>query len=523
MALAISIEGGESSSKISKNPGKEKKFGNLIRRKKTSTASLVEENDNSKRLSGESVVLTHDSVYPDTDPLYAYSASKARTTNHSSHVIDIEKGYSEIQRVPSSSDSSAYSDEDVYIVSNDQMARELFSENKALPAPAHRKQKSIFSRAVSLVYSGDGKEQPKKKKSITDLMPTAKPPHLENSADEDKKSVVGHERKKSITGHERNKSFTGSIIPEKPRKRIEYLRSESKRMKHKKNISGIPNLVVRRPSLAVEGSETEAEPLELEQIPEELQEKLRTMGIEGRQLGDMDFDNALLLVMVDPTNPAATDITSASDRKYIFDSALRANEDGMERMCNQVGDNNPEVIERKLATADMYKGLGMPHAAEILLRQVVQAHKLLLSDSEDSLYDLCSSMNDLALLLMSMQKYGDAEKTFLEIVDPMTRLFGDSHPDMAVLYGNLAIAIRCQSQRNFDNAIAYHGKAVEILEVTIGQDHTDTIYQRAQMGVTFIKAGQQKGKRMVRDALTQLKAANIHENHPWLTMLSDYL
>jgi len=105
---------------------------------------------------------------------------------------------------------------------------------------------------------------------------------------------------------------------------------------------------------------------------------------------------------------------------------------------------------------------------------------------------------------MAMHKYSEAQGLLEEIVGIVAQNLGERHADVGVIYGNLAIVYRCQS--NFIASISSHEKAIEIMELALGPEHADSVYQRAHMGITQIRMGfPQKGKRLIKECMTTLK------------------
>lgn len=240
-----------------------------------------------------------------------------------------------------------------------------------------------------------------------------------------------------------------------------------------------------------------------------------TVGIGIRQEGDMDLNDALVLVLMHPKNPSSSSIFVTSEK---YDAAIRANEEEIARL-ELLGDTNPEVILLKAATADWYKGLGMPKAAEILLRQVIDAQKRVLPPGHP---DISSSTNDLCLLLISMHRYEEAYAVGKETLAAVIDTQGFDHVDVACVWGNVAVALRYQE--NYQESVAAHENAVAILEMRYGPNHPDTVYQRAQMGVTHIRLGAiQKGKRIVKDSMLLFRdVLSLPDTHPWINTFKEY-
>eukprot|EP01041_Mallomonas_annulata_P005737 gene5737-11602_t len=233
--------------------------------------------------------------------------------------------------------------------------------------------------------------------------------------------------------------------------------------------------------------------------------------------GDMDFEAALLLVLLDPTRMHSDDFGTFFKGNSMYDVAIKANEEEIKRLSNELQPDNADLIALKAATADMYKGLGMPVAAEEMLKEVMDSHLRVYGQSSP---EYISSANDLGLLLVSMHKFAEAQSLFEEVVSVLFKSQGEVHADTAAALGNLAIALRGQS--NFTDAISVQERANMILEATIGAEHANTAYQRGQLGITYIQMGSvQKGRRYIQEALSQLREINnLKEHHPWILSLN---
>lgn len=267
-----------------------------------------------------------------------------------------------------------------------------------------------------------------------------------------------------------------------------------------KNIEFLSHGEERKPTLSDEATDT-----------------LRDWGLLNRLEGDMELDDALLLTMLDSKNSSTSKTVSASG--YLYDTALRANEAELERLSSKLGDDHPEVLSLKAATADLFKALGMPHQAEILLRQVLESQRKVLGARHQ---DLAESLNDLSLLLIAMHEYRDALDILEELLVALSSSHGPIHPDVACVYGNLAIALRYQS--SFVDCLAAHEQCVSIMNVAYGPDHPETLFQRGQMGVSLVHSkASVRGKKILTECLDQLRQANIPECHPWVTFFSEYV
>eukprot|EP01041_Mallomonas_annulata_P002528 gene2528-4917_t len=235
------------------------------------------------------------------------------------------------------------------------------------------------------------------------------------------------------------------------------------------------------------------------------------------KVGYMELEAALLLVLSNPAFPYAKEF-GVTER--ILESTLHLNRVELEKMCREHSHDHPDVIAIKIATADLYKGLGMPEECEKLLLEVIESQRKLFGSNYS---DLHANMNDLGLLFMAMHKYAEAQALFEDVVTLVCTSQGAEHPDAAAALGNLAVALRKQS--NFDASLTVHERAVFILNAAYGFDYPDTAYQRALMGITYISMGAtQKGKRLIKEAYINFSEMHEYSSyHPWVLMLTQWV
>ena len=81
---------------------------------------------------------------------------------------------------------------------------------------------------------------------------------------------------------------------------------------------------------------------------------------------DVRMEDALLTTLDIPSY-SGTGTVADLRRSPAYAVALKANEDALCATANILGDDHPDVISRKLSTADIYKGLGM-FSFSVLLR-----------------------------------------------------------------------------------------------------------------------------------------------------------
>jgi len=223
------------------------------------------------------------------------------------------------------------------------------------------------------------------------------------------------------------------------------------------------------------------------------------------------FDCALLLHFDQPsrTRPCPLSELQHTD---IYHSALLCNETALDTLIKTKGQDHPSVIKRRITTASLYKGLGRIHDAVSLLEAAVASYR---RTREAPAEHVASAINDLALCYSALNRHKEAETLLHEAIEILTGFFGGVHPDIAVALGNIAQTLR--ASRDYSAALPYHDRAIKIMESILGKDHPDSYFQRGQYALTLIRANDvQKGRKILRDVVTNLQSLNYPVSHPWL-------
>jgi hypothetical protein len=85
-----------------------------------------------------------------------------------------------------------------------------------------------------------------------------------------------------------------------------------------------------------------------------------------------------------------------------YSVALKANEDALIATANILGEDHPDVIQRKISTADVYKGLGMMREAADMLGEVMDCQRRARTTNNDITPQLLLTLNELGLIYTSL-------------------------------------------------------------------------------------------------------------------------
>ena len=86
--------------------------------------------------------------------------------------------------------------------------------------------------------------------------------------------------------------------------------------------------------------------------------------------------------------------------------------------------------------------------------------------------DVATSLNNLALLYASQERYEEAEPLYLQALSLRKKLLGEEHPSVAISLNNLAGLY--QSQGRYEEAEPLYLQALSILFSVLGDNHPYT-------------------------------------------------
>ncbi len=126
--------------------------------------------------------------------------------------------------------------------------------------------------------------------------------------------------------------------------------------------------------------------------------------------------------------------------------------------------------------------------------------------------DLTLTLNNLAGLYKSLERYEEAEPLYLRALAIRTQQLGREHPDVATSLNNLAVL--CKAQRRFGEAQHLYQQAINILEHRLGNDHpsvANTLHNLA--GLHRSQKQYAEAEPLYRRALV-IREQKLGSNHP---------
>ncbi len=103
---------------------------------------------------------------------------------------------------------------------------------------------------------------------------------------------------------------------------------------------------------------------------------------------------------------------------------------------------------------------------------------------------LAGLLNDRGVLLLRQARYAEAETVLREALDRARRLYGDDHPRVIVIYGNLAGAIRQQGgEDKLAASLPFYEQARELAIERYGPDHSQSVAMTYNLGNAYRESG----------------------------------
>ncbi len=126
--------------------------------------------------------------------------------------------------------------------------------------------------------------------------------------------------------------------------------------------------------------------------------------------------------------------------------------------------------------------------------------------------DLTLTLNNLAGLYKSLERYEEAEPLYLRALAIRTQQLGRQHPDVATSLNNLAVL--CKAQRRYGEAQHLYEQAIDILEQQLGTNHptvANTLHNLA--GLYKSQKQYTEAEPLYRRALA-IREQKLGINHP---------
>ena len=199
-------------------------------------------------------------------------------------------------------------------------------------------------------------------------------------------------------------------------------------------------------------------------------------------------------------------------------------------LARQVGDSLKieeygELIE-KVADTDSYMSVELGYTkvrerlvlAEDVSRSVnVRIKEMLevggwMEMDETFLQSISNLLNNMGLVYNAQGDYEKALEYYGKALEISERTLGNDHPDTATTYNNMGLAY--QAQGEYEKALEYYGTALEVSERVLGSDHPDTATTYSNMaGVYQVQGEYEKALEYCGKAL-EVSERVLGSGHP---------
>jgi serine/threonine protein kinase len=151
----------------------------------------------------------------------------------------------------------------------------------------------------------------------------------------------------------------------------------------------------------------------------------------------------------------------------------------------------------------------LPEAQQLLRRALDEE----LSIGSTATEGVIEARNGLADVLVTMGRSVDAEPLLRQIVDDVTRLYGDVHPMVGVAYTNLGNALSDIPEK-FGAAEQAYLKAIDIVSQTKGPQHQEIATAHNNLGALYLKTQEWQRAADAYAKSIALRATLLGERHP---------
>ena len=154
-----------------------------------------------------------------------------------------------------------------------------------------------------------------------------------------------------------------------------------------------------------------------------------------------------------------------------------------------------EILTSKLAL--------LPHA--VALMDHVKYESVQNSESAAQCY------NNIALLYEKQGEYEKALEYYKKALNIRKEKLGKEHPDTATIYNNIAVIYH--NQGKYGKALAYHTKALIVFKINPGEDHPDTATIYNNIGSIHYKQGEYKKSWDCHTKALNIRKRKLGEDH----------
>jgi CHAT domain-containing protein len=196
-------------------------------------------------------------------------------------------------------------------------------------------------------------------------------------------------------------------------------------------------------------------------------------------------------------------------------------------ICENVhGPDHPTTAVYLTNLAELYRGIADYSKAGPLFRRAIEIYeKALGADHSDAdpqeivkMRKNCAiCMNNLALLLMAMNHYAEAETIFAGALKIREKVLGLHHPDTAQALSNLGVLY--YSMGAYAKAKPFYERALKINEKALGPDHPNTAAVLYCLAVLFHSKGAYAKAGPLLERALKINEKALGPDHPDTTVL----
>ncbi|MDJ0680263.1 MAG: tetratricopeptide repeat protein [Xenococcaceae cyanobacterium MO_167.B52] len=158
--------------------------------------------------------------------------------------------------------------------------------------------------------------------------------------------------------------------------------------------------------------------------------------------------------------------------------------------------------------AELYQSQEKYQQAELLCRQALELTKKLLGEEHP---DVAGSLNNLALLYKLQKKYQQAEDSYFQALELTKKLLGEEHPSVAASLNNLALLYK--SQGKYQRAELLCFQALELREKLLGKEHPDVASSLNNLALLYKSQGKYQDAEFLCLQALKLRVKLLGEKH----------
>ncbi|WP_317168784.1 CHAT domain-containing tetratricopeptide repeat protein [Cyclobacterium plantarum] len=175
----------------------------------------------------------------------------------------------------------------------------------------------------------------------------------------------------------------------------------------------------------------------------------------------------------------------------------------------KLGDEHPSYATSLNNLATLYYTMDRYEEAEPLMLKAVEIRKVQLGEGNP---EYATSLNNLATMYAEMGRYADAEPLYLQSTEIRKAQLGEDHPDYAASLNNLATLYYTMDR--YEEAEPLILKAVEIRKAKPGEDHPDYATSLNNLATLFKSMGRYHEAEPLYKQSMGIRKTQLREDHP---------